>query len=135
MVEQTSADDFSEGVSGAGQKWKDRVDTDRAEGNFSGGITSDAASDLTDNAKESSDDYAENLAAAFGIDSVDNSVASEWESSMNSDAENNWQTRTSDASEDWRDGVSRTDASDWEESTSEQAQNWFNNTRDSLSGE
>lgn len=134
MVEQTSPDAYEEGVSGSGDKWKDRVDTDRAESNFTGGITDDAASELVDNAQESSDDYADNLAEAFGLSSVDNDVVSEWESEMDSSAADEWQSETSAAGDTWRDGVDGTSASDWEDATSEKSSEWFNNTKDSLSG-
>lgn len=132
MVDQTNPDAYSEGVSGKGQKWKDRVTTDKAKQNYSGGATSDNASKLTSRAKEKSDDYAENLAAAFGVESVDSDITSRWEDGLDSDAESAWTQNTADAADEWEDGVGRVDAQEWEEEASGAAQDWFNNTRDAL---
>lgn len=132
MVEQTSASDFEDGVSGKGDKWQRNVDTDQAENKFTGGIDSESASELTSNAKDSSDDYRSNLAEAFGLDNVDSDVASEWEDGMDSDAESEWQSNTANASGKWREEVQNTSASEWEENASQASQDWFSETKDAL---
>lgn len=132
MADQTSSDAYENGVSGSGQKWKDRVDTDRAESNFTGGVDSDAASDLTENAKDNKDDYQSNLAEAFGLSEVDSNVVSNWEDGLDSEAESNWESETSAAGETWRDGVGDVSASDWESDAKDASGDWFNNTKEGL---
>lgn len=125
------ADDYSDGMDGAGQTWKDRVDTDESESNYEGGATSEAADNYEQNAGEAGDSYAEGVASYFGVDETDVQVDDDYESGVR-DAGSSWQQGVSASGEKWRDGVSRADASEYEQSAKDAAQDWFNNAKEGI---
>lgn len=120
------ADDYRDGIEGAGSAWKEEVDTDEAENNYEGGATNDAADDYQSNASASSDAYAEGLADYLGISANDVGTASSYANGV-SEAGAAWREGVSRSGGKWRRGVSRASASDYEEAAAAAADDWFQN--------
>jgi hypothetical protein len=117
------ANDYSEGIDGAGSAWEDGVDTDEAKNSYQSGATSDTAEDYEDAAGDAGDAYAEGVAEYAGIDEGDVTVDSDYEDGA-SEAGSNWQQGVSGAGEDWADGV-QGKGDKYEENAADSAQEWF----------
>lgn len=124
-----SADDLKKGVDGAGDTWKEEVDTDQAQSNYEGGATSQAAEDYEDNASGSQSAFEEGLAEYLNVDEDDISIGSSWSSAVG-EAGGEWSDGVGESGAKWRRGVQRTDADTWEENTKAKASEWFSEFKD-----
>lgn len=117
------ADDYSEGIQGAGSSWEDGVQTDEAKNNYQGGATSDAADDYESAAGASGDAYAEGVAEYAGIDANDVTVDGDYESGASS-AGSEWRQGVSNSGDKWAAGV-QGKGQKYEENAAESAAEWF----------
>jgi hypothetical protein len=120
------ANDYSDGIDGAGQKWKDRVDTEQSQDAYEGGATGDASDDYETNAGNAGDEYAAGIADYLGVDENDIDVDGDYESGV-SGAGSAWQSGVQASGERWRNGVQGADASEYEENAKAASNAWFEN--------
>lgn len=123
------AEDFSNGVEGSGQKWKDRVNTDEAESSYESGATSDAADAYEQAASDSRNEYEDGVADYFGIDSSEVQTGDEYANGVQG-AGSSWSQGVQGSGDRWRDGIQRADANEWEQATADAASEWFNNSKE-----
>lgn len=124
------AEDYEQGVSGAGDAWEQGVQDDQAQQNYQSGATEDAASDYENEASQSGDEYAEGVANYLGINENDVTVDNEYESGVSS-AGNSWQQGVQRSGEKWAAGV-QGKGDEYERNAAEAADEWMAGYREGV---
>ena len=123
-----SADDYRQGVSGAGSAWKEEVDTDESEQNYQNGATEDAASEYQSNASAAGDSYAAGIASYLGVNEDQVTTGSAYTQGVG-EAGAAWREGVGRSGGKWRRGVSRASAQDYEDAAEAAAEDWMEGYR------
>lgn len=122
------AEDYEQGVQGAGSAWEQGVEGRGSD--YEGGATEDAANEYQSNASASGDSYAAGIAEYLGIDSDQVTVDDEYESGV-SGAGSAWRQGVQGSGDRWEEGV-QGKGSEYEQAAAEAGDDWFAGYREGV---